>query len=352
MTLAVLLPRIASGAFRTELWNGLVGLAGEDLPLSSGGGTLRFALASPPASDAWLASFQLTGGGTAYVHAREFPFRQMFNVSLDAADIPALPDGLRQAMLDGIFASILAALSEQVRDTATIGAQGLASAFPDHAASHVQWFDVTLARGDGSSIVFDVGCDRTALLRLLADNLAGHVPAKGPLAEGLALPAYATLGRLAVGYDEFMTLEPGAVVVLALRPAGQLAVRVDTVLYDFSQVDNGWTCLGGHAALIDGTKGARMDDTIDPAGGPESEAGTVSVSGLRIALDFDIARLLVPVSELSQWQAGSVVPIDVPATGDGLEVTIRANGDVVGQGDLVRIDDRLAVRITRLLLRP
>jgi type III secretion system YscQ/HrcQ family protein len=251
-----------------------------------------------------------------------------------------------------MFASIVAALAPQVRDAATIGAQGLASAFPDHAAGNVQWFDVALARADGSTFAFDVGCDRTALLRLLGDSLAGRVSANGPLAERLALPAYPTLGRLALSYDEFVRLEPGAVVVLPHRPAGQMAVRVDTVLYEFSQVESGWTCLGGHPAPIDGTVGARMDDTNDPAAGPESEAGTVAVSGLTIAVDFDIAHLSVPVSTLSQWQAGAVVDLDVPATGDGIEVTIRAAGNVIGQGDLVRIDDRLAVRITRLLLRP
>lgn len=351
MTLAVLLPRIASGAFNTELWNGLVGLAGESLPLGDGGAALRYTLASPPAADAWLATLQLTGGGITYVHVRDFPFRQMFNIGLDAADVAALPDGLRQAMLDGMFASILGALPQQARDAVSIGAQGLAPAFPDHAASHVQWFDVALQRPDGSSVAFDVGCDRTALLRLLGGSLTSYAPANGPLAERVALSAYPTLGRVALGYDEFRKLEPGAMVVLPQRPAGQLAVRVDTVTYEFSQTDDGWACLGGHPALIDGPQGALMDDTNDPAGGPESKPEAVSVSGLRIALDFDIARLSVPVSTLSQWQAGSVVPIDVPDTGDGLEVTIRADGDVIGQGDLVRIDDRLAVRITRLLVR-
>jgi flagellar motor switch/type III secretory pathway protein FliN len=94
-----------------------------------------------------------------------------------------------------------------------------------------------------------------------------------------------------------------------------------------------------------------MDEANDPTEGAEVPE-TVSVSGIKVTLDFDIAQLSVPVSALSQWQAGSVVDIGVPAIGDGLEVTIRAAGDVIGQGDLVRIDDRLAVRITRLSLRP
>lgn len=351
MTLAALLPQIAGGTFSAELWNGLVGLASENLPLGQSGSAVRFALASPPPADAWLATLRLSGGGTAYLRVREFPFRQLFNVALDAADVAGLPDGLRQALLDGMFAAIVASLPQPAREEATIAAQGLASAFPDHATSQVQWFDVTLARADGSSIVFDAGCDRAALLRLLGDRLASQPPATGPLAERLTLPAYATLGRVVLNYDEFTQLEPGALVVLAQREAGRLAVRVDTAIYDFSATDSGWTCLGGRTAPDD-SRGASMDEPNDPAGGAVGAAETVSVSGIKVALDFDIAQLSVPVSTLSQWQAGSVVDIGVPAIGDGLEVTIRAGGDVIGQGDLVRIDDRLAVRITRLSLRP
>lgn len=352
MTLAALLPQIAGGAFNTELWNGLAGLAGENLPLGDSGSTVRFTLASPPPADAWLACLRLSGGGTAYLHVREFPFRQMFNVGLDAADIAALPDGLRQALLDGMFAAILAALPQPARDEAIITAQGMASAFPDHAVSQVQWFDVALVGANGSTIVFDAGCDRAALLGLLGDRLASQPPVTGPLAERLALPAYATLGRVELSYDEFVQLEAGALVVMAQRDASRLAVRVDTAIYEFSAAENGWTCLGAHAAPTDTARGARMDEANDPAAGAAEAPETISVSGIKVTLDFDIAQLSVPVSALSQWQPGSVVDIGVPAIGNELEVTIRASGDVIGQGDLVRIDDRLAVRITRLNLRP
>lgn len=351
MTLAALLPQIAAGSFSAELWNGLVGLAGENLPLGDSGSAVRFALSAPPASDAWLASLRLGNGGSAYLHVREFPFRQMFNVSLDAADVAALPDGLRQALLDGMFATILAALPQPARDGTAIAAQGLASAFPEHAASQVQWFDVTLARADGSTITFDAGCDRASLISLIGEGLANRAPASGPLAERLVLPAFATLGRMELGYGEFTQLEPGAVVVLAEREAGRLAVRVDTALYEFQQAENDWTCLGSHMAP-DAAGRARMDDPNVPTDAAAQEPEAVSVSGLKIALDFDIAQLAVPVSTLSQWQAGAVVDLGVPALGNELEVTIRAGGDVIGQGDLVRIDERLAVRITRLTLRP
>jgi type III secretion protein Q len=206
-------------------------------------------------------------------------------------------------------------------------------------------------RADGSTIAFDAGCDRATLTDILGEVLASQVPAEGPLAERLVLPAFATLGRMELGYGDFTRLEPGALVVLAEREAGRLAVRVDTAVYDFRQADDGWTCLGSHMATL-AARGARMDEANNSAEAAPEAAETVSLSGLRIALDFDIAQISVPVSTLSRWQAGSVVDIGLPALGDGLEVTIRAGGDVIGQGDLVRIDDRLAVRITRLTSSP
>ena len=351
MTLAALLPQLAAGSFNAEFWNALVGLAGQSLPLGDNGSAVRFTLGSPPPADAWLASLQLDGAGAAYLHVREFPFRQMFDVGLDAADVATLPDGLRQALFDGMFATILATLPEPVRNGAVIAAQGLASAFPEHAASQLQWFDVALVRADGSTIVFDAGCDRATLTDILGEVLASQVPAEGPLAERLVLPAFATLGRMELGYGDFTRLEPGALVVLAEREAGRLAVRVDAAVYDFRQADDGWTCLGSHMATL-AARGARMDEANNSTEAAPEAAETVSLSGLRIALDFDIAQISVPVSTLSRWQAGSVVDIGLPALGDGLEVTIRAGGDVIGQGDLVRIDDRLAVRITRLTSSP
>jgi flagellar motor switch/type III secretory pathway protein FliN len=89
---------------------------------------------------------------------------------------------------------------------------------------------------------------------------------------------------------------------------------------------------------------------VDTPGGGEAGSGPVSVSELRVAVDFDIGHLSIPVATLSQWQPGALVELGTPATENGLEVTIRVNGEIIGQGDLVRIDDRLAVRINRLLL--
>ena len=85
------------------------------------------------------------------------------------------------------------------------------------------------------------------------------------------------------------------------------------------------------------------------ANAPEQAAKPVPLTSLEVMVDFDLGRTAVSLADLESWKAGSVVKLDPPARGEGVEVTLRANGQVIGTGDLVKIDDRLGVRISRLL---
>src|SRR5690606_41761603 len=67
-----------------------------------------------------------------------------------------------------------------------------------------------------------------------------------------------------------------------------------------------------------------------------------------ILLNFEVGRLTLPIGELAGWQPGTLVEIEPPRIDDGIEVVIRANGKWIGSGDLVRVGERLAVRIARL----
>jgi len=71
---------------------------------------------------------------------------------------------------------------------------------------------------------------------------------------------------------------------------------------------------------------------------------------LDVALDLDIGSITVPLAEIETWQVGSLVALDPETPRDGLEVVLRVNGRMVGAGELVRIDDRFAVRLVRLAL--
>lgn len=71
---------------------------------------------------------------------------------------------------------------------------------------------------------------------------------------------------------------------------------------------------------------------------------------LQASISFTLGSALVPLSEIETWQVGAAVPLPEDISADNTTVTLRANGQVIAEGDLVRIDDRLAARLTRILL--
>ena len=75
-----------------------------------------------------------------------------------------------------------------------------------------------------------------------------------------------------------------------------------------------------------------------------------AVSDLQVTIDFDLGARSIPLSEIEAWQAGAVVALDPPQRAEGVEVTLRVNGSAIGAGELVRIDERYAIRLSRLFL--
>jgi len=66
---------------------------------------------------------------------------------------------------------------------------------------------------------------------------------------------------------------------------------------------------------------------------------------LNVELVFELARLVVPVTELESRQPGYTFELNVPV--DGL-LPIRVNGKVVARGELVQVGERLAVTLREI----
>ncbi len=64
---------------------------------------------------------------------------------------------------------------------------------------------------------------------------------------------------------------------------------------------------------------------------------------LPVDVAFEIGRSELRVGELSALQPGYVFPLAGPL--EGANVTIRANGQAVGQGEVVAVGDTLGVRL-------
>ena len=86
-----------------------------------------------------------------------------------------------------------------------------------------------------------------------------------------------------------------------------------------------------------------MGETDEEPG--RAEQGELDTSGLEVRLDFDIGHLTLSLGDLQQLCPGYVLTLDTPT---GMPVRIRNGTQVIGRGELVKIDERLGVMIKEL----
>lgn len=361
MTERWLPPAIASGLPGTGAWNAVVALDGRVIGLGAGGATLCCRLAGPVATAGRAVVVEASSGARFLVAVREFPFEALYGVRLAVADLPVLPPGLRQALMEGMLAG--AAAFAGLGDISGLRIlDGGADGFAEGNGDALQWFDVRLALPAGDEIALDIAGSRRDAAALAGWLVSRHAPVREAVESAIRVPIDFSLGAAAMAAGDLHALEPGAIVVMPARPDGRCSVRAGNLRFLFEHGEEGWRCIAADEAgralprlAAHGTEGdTPMKDEPDngtDGGDAEAREPAVGVGDLSVTVEFDIGRLTVPLAELSRWQPGIVADLDPPQTGDGLEVTIRAGGETIGSGDIVRIDDRIGVRVTRLFLR-
>lgn len=97
------------------------------------------------------------------------------------------------------------------------------------------------------------------------------------------------------------------------------------------------------AATADADDPAAGD--ISPDAGPAAPPADAAFDDLPIKLVFELGRLDMPLGQLQEIGRGHVFQLDRPL---GEAVEIHAGGRRIGQGEVVRIDDQIGVRVVRL----
>ena len=154
--------------------------------------------------------------------------------------------------------------------------------------------------------------------------------------------------------EDWDALTPGAVFVVGRsgrRPAFQ--ARACGRLWPLAPTSGGWRVEGPAQHLPRIQESTSMSENQAPEGEGEDQdsAGEAPApvdpdAGTRelpVQVAFEVGRLEMPVGKLAELQPGYVFP--VPAQLEGANVTIRANGEAVGQGELVSVGDTLGVRL-------
>ena len=221
-------------------------------------------------------------------------------------------------------------------------------------------------------------------LMLLAALVSKAAPVQNTLnLEGIAFPVRALIGHADLTIAEMQELAPRDVVLLdeylvdprgelwLSLPVGQgLRIREEASSYIVTQ---GWTTLSSLASSMTDTPqtesmeqdapGANLDaenpqsqtatdtDTDDRESSQmnpsdDVHGGAIDMDSIPVRLTFDLGEQHMTLAELRRMQVGETLNLQRPLS-DG-PVTIRANGAVVGTGDLVDVEGRIGVVIHSL----
>lgn len=326
-------------------WSALASLAGE--PITLGPIEITFSLAAAPSPAAVVAAVSTRTGLRAIVRLADFPFKTQFGIDLGEADVEALPATLRRAILEGVVEMVWGAMPETGLGPLSVGAVGPLAEQSGHLApAATRWLSVTVKGAASGPVAVLVGLEAAALARWIGTGRIAPHRVWAALKTRIDVEAVHRLGRLALPAAEMRGLGPGDLIVMPTLAEGRAEVVVDGMVFELARAGDRWTVAGRHRdgrAPIPANGAPTLND-------PTQTGGTLDIQALPLTLDFEIGRTTLPLADLEAWQVGATVPIGVPDRAAGVEVTIRANGAVVGLGDLVKIDDRLAVRLTRLFI--
>lgn len=318
-------------------WNALVSRAGEPIALP-GKGEAVFTLAEAPAPTATGVVATTTGGLAALAHVEDYPFKARFGIDLAPEDVEALPEGLRRAIVEGALQTVWSALPDLGFGALRIGAVGpLGQLSMPAGAAEPTWLHVVVANG-AERVAVRLGVDANALATRLGASAVAARRIWPALKARLPVRALHGLGRIDMPAAEAAALEPGDLVVMPELPESRALIEAEGLGFVMNRAGDGWQIVA-------------VEPSTRPHGG-STLSETPALERLTVTLQFDIGEATLPLADLETWQVGAVVPLAVPARDDGVQVTVRANGTVVGIGDLVRVDDRIAVRLTRLHMAP
>jgi len=267
-------------------------------------------------------------------------------------ELPQLPASLRTAAFDSALQDVLDALSlaghgavridsvELAGPAATTATAAATAAVLPDSGHH---FGLALA---SEALTLWATLSTDALGLMLMAGLAAHRPAtQGPVArDSIPVLLRAGIGAATLPRAEFAGLGPGDAVLIH---------------HSWSAQDGQiWLCHEGWGLRVR-ADGAQLvvtapfqpmeqqmnDDMDDAAGDGLADDETVALDAMPVRLQFDLGQRMLPLAQVTALQVGQVLELTRPLS---QAVSIRANGALIGTGELMEIGGRIAVGITSL----
>lgn len=343
-------PQLAAKWPDIEVWNALLSRSGQPMPLAQvKGGSVAFAAASPPSETADVVELRTGKGPEFLVAMQSFPFKKLFGGDFRVTELQELPLPLQLVLREGMLASLAPALPADMFGAVEIKSAGPLSRFEAAARGQFHWLAIAVTGVCPEPVNLLAGASLANFARLFAAPPSGLRNWTG-LKQGLKLPAWFSIGEINLRLEELRALRPADFVVLSEIAVGQCHLRAGDSIYALHLNGSVLTCTGKtrqRAQQRFSTAFPKANHMNDAAAA--QAMGAQGLSDLPLVIDFDIGQIEVTLAEAESWQPGSVVKLAPPALADGVEVTLRCNNQIIAVGELMRIDERLAVRLTRLV---
>lgn len=341
-----------------ELWNAILSYRDRPLMREGWNAAFRFTAIDPPDPAKFALLLQPDRGPCFAAVVNSFPFAGMFGADLEMAEVHKLPQTLRGCLEEGIVSALWHAIPDNHMGGVRIVASSPLDEIVDRigpggiTTSDLQWLSISIEGIAPEPAIISIGLTLGAFVSILAEGALAPAAIDRGLFSALATEAYYTLGSLPLTFAALAALGPGDLVVLPELPPDLAILRAQRRAHAFRFIDQNWVCLGREVTeryrpALDAIE--RTSTMSQDYSAPENSIAVPEKLG--VVIDFDLGRMSIPLVQIETWQPGTVVTLEPPALDAGVEVTIRANGQIIGTGDLVRIDDRIGVRITRLMSR-
>ena len=274
---------------------------------------------------------------------------QLVSASLDGASLPALPPALADAALEAAMRSLLQSLQHLGRGTPALVSVSAEQNGPVPAHA----FDLHLRSTQGDeAIAGTLHTDGLGLL-LVAGLLNARPPVATQVQPDVPLALHAEIGFTRLAANELAQLAIGDVVlveacfasadrVLWLSADGRAGLHAQLAAIHEGDDQAAPPCL---TIIQPWTSQMPTDISSHQEGAAPAEADTATLASLPVRLSFDLGDVQLTLAQVQSLQAGQTLDLARPIAG---AVRIRANGALIGEGDLVEIDGQIGVSVARI----
>lgn len=351
-----LVPALSDDCQALAFWNAALSHAEREIPVPGCDASILFRPGKPPAPKKFGHWVKLAEGPALYLTVEDFDFELWTGTDLTYSEMSPLPATIRKAIDRGILEIARRQMPEEINDRVSeIQALDPARLAREMKSQQFLWLDVTLTV-EQSPIRLTAGFRSKDLPAILGSCEIEPILTGSEAFAEIPIPLRFSLGTLRLGLDELAGLEAGDLLLLEAQSGDTVFfVTAPHARYVLSSAGQDWVCSEVQPVRFSGEgsdpedAGDEMDMETDAG---ENAAGETDAFGsIPVRLDFEIGKVTVPVGQLATWRPGTIVEIEPPVVDDSVEVTIRANGRRIGSGNLVRVGERLAVRLGRFASR-